>query len=98
MRYLILAILVSLAGLAGHAQAQQGQGLVRPPSIGNDDLRRPIQPIKSRQQAIAEAVGRYGGEVLSARVKRSGDSSYYEVRLISAGQVRVVRIDARPSR
>ena len=78
------------------AQGRMSQGFARQPSVGRDDLRTPIQALKPRGQAISEAVGRYGGEVLSARIRQGeGDNPFYEIRLISNGQVRVVRIDAR---
>lgn len=77
------------------AQARMAQGFARQPSVRRDDLRQPIEALKSRSQAISEAVGRYGGEVLSARVKQANGDPFYEIRLISNGQVRVVRIDAR---
>lgn len=51
----------------------------------------------SRSQAIEQAMSRAGGrgQVLSVREIREGGSSYYDVKILTDGRVRVYRIPAR---
>ena len=51
----------------------------------------------SRSQAIEQAMSRAGGrgQVLSVREVREGGSSYYDVKILTDGRVRVYRIPAR---
>lgn len=49
----------------------------------------------SAQEAARAAQARYGGKVLSVKMKQPpGERPYYRVKLLSNGHVRVVRIDA----
>ena len=51
----------------------------------------------SRSQAIEQAMSRAGGrgQVLSVREVREGGSSYFDVKILTDGRVRVYRIPAR---
>ena len=49
----------------------------------------------SRSTAIAQPQSAYPGRVLSARLKTNADgSAYYQIKVLSGSDVRVIRIDA----
>lgn len=50
----------------------------------------------SRSQAIEQAMSRAGGrgQVLGVREVREGDASYFDVKILTDGRVRVYRIRA----
>jgi uncharacterized membrane protein YkoI len=87
-------LFVGIAGL--HAPASLAQaGAEVPLFLAQGSGARDRQTI-SPNQAVAEAQGRYGGKVLSVRLQRRGNQpAYYLVKLLSQGNVRVVRIPAQ---
>ena len=53
------------------------------------------QKLLSPSEAISIAEQQYGGKVLSIELIRSeGSPSYYRIKMISNGKVRIVRINA----
>lgn len=49
----------------------------------------------ARHEAIARARAQFGGEALSAQLVETGEhSGYWRIKLLSNGNVRIVRVDA----
>ncbi len=90
-------IFVALLGLSGLLQPAQARSQVDTQSYRNVAVMRVAAESStvSPQEAARKAKARYGGKVLSVDLKRSKEgAAYYRVKLLSEGNVRVVRISA----
>ena len=65
-------------------------------ALGAAPVREAHAQAASRSQAIEQAVSRAGGrgQVLSVREVSEGGASYFEVKILTDGRVRVYRIRA----
>ncbi len=79
---ILILLLAWTAPAPGHAAHGQGRGVLAAQNGG-------------AEQAARSAKRRYGGKVLSVqRVDAENGTTYYEVKLLSNGTVRVVRMPA----
>lgn len=88
----ILGLTLSLIGWI--PCSVQAQPLAAPVAFAEPWLLTQSKRI-SAEEAARRAQSRYGGKVLSIELRQTPDGKpYYRVKLLSNGDVRVVRIDA----
>ena len=92
---LVAALVLGLVPEASFARSRRDGRMSRRMLIA--ERKKPRVKFKrsiTRQQAISNAKRKQSGKVLSVKEPR-GDKSYYEVKIISNGRVKVIRVNSK---